>query len=82
MVGNGLPDEARAGRLLLKDYTSGKLTYCEQPPNTHAEVQADAAYTGHDHHDRTQGSSYDPSEGGDRTHFRVCRQWELCFPTS
>ncbi|CAL5227407.1 g10365 [Coccomyxa viridis] len=63
VVGNGLPDEARAGRLLLKDYTSGKLTYCEQPPNTHAEVQADAAYTGHDHHDRTQGSSYDPSEG-------------------
>lgn len=32
VVGLGLPDEARAGRLLLKDYTSGKLTYCERPP--------------------------------------------------
>ena len=27
VVGNGLPDEARAGRLLLKDYTAGKLVH-------------------------------------------------------
>jgi large subunit GTPase 1 len=32
VVGNGLPDEARAGRLLLKDYCSGKLTFYERPP--------------------------------------------------
>lgn len=39
VVGNGLPDEARAGRLLLKDYTSGKLAYCEWPPTTSAAQQ-------------------------------------------
>ncbi len=77
VVGNGLPDEARAGRLLLKDYTAGKLIYCEQPPNTQAEVQADAPYTGHDHHDGSQGSSYDPSEGGTCTHFTVYWQHRL-----
>jgi len=31
-VGAGLPDEVRAGRLLLKDYTSGKLLWCSLPP--------------------------------------------------
>jgi hypothetical protein len=31
-VGGGLPDEARAGRLLLKDYTSGRLLHLEWPP--------------------------------------------------
>jgi large subunit GTPase 1 len=30
--GSGLPDETRTGRQLLKDYTSGKLAYCEWPP--------------------------------------------------
>lgn len=30
--GSGLPDETRTGRQLLKDYTSGKLVYCEWPP--------------------------------------------------
>ena len=30
--GAGLPDETRAGRAILKDYTSGKLLYCEWPP--------------------------------------------------
>lgn len=28
----GLPDEARAGRQILKDYTNGKLLYCKLPP--------------------------------------------------
>lgn len=28
----GLPDEARAGRQILKDYTTGKLLYCKLPP--------------------------------------------------
>ena len=65
VVGNGLPDEARAGRLLLKDYTSGKLIYCEQPPNGREDAQANASHTGHSHHDSSPGSSYDPSEGWD-----------------
>lgn len=28
----GLPDEVRAGRQILKDYTNGKLLYCKLPP--------------------------------------------------
>ena len=31
-VGHGLPDESRAGRQLLKDYTAGKLVHCLMPP--------------------------------------------------
>ena len=31
-AGSGLPDETRAGRAILKDYTSGKLLYCAWPP--------------------------------------------------
>ena len=30
--GSGLPDETRTGRQLLKDYTAGRLAYCEWPP--------------------------------------------------
>ncbi|KAJ2485808.1 hypothetical protein EV174_001503 [Coemansia sp. RSA 2320] len=30
--GEGNPDEARAARVLLKDYVSGKLLYCHAPP--------------------------------------------------
>ena len=30
--GSGLPDVTRTGRQLLKDYTSGKIAYCEWPP--------------------------------------------------
>eukprot|EP00983_Pelagomonas_calceolata_P065354 1148558-Pelagomonas_calceolata.AAC.4 len=43
-VGHGLPDESRAGRQLLKDYTAGKLVHCLMPP-------------GADHED-TQGKDY------------------------
>ena len=43
VVGNGLPDEARAGRLLLRDYTAGKLLYCEWPPPAHAPAARPAA---------------------------------------
>lgn len=32
VVASGLPDEARAARSLLKDFTSGKLLFCEIPP--------------------------------------------------
>lgn len=31
-AGGGLPDEARAGRQILKDYVSGKLLFCRLPP--------------------------------------------------
>jgi large subunit GTPase 1 len=32
--GSGLPDETRAGRQILKEYTSGRLVFCEWPPGT------------------------------------------------
>ncbi|KAJ1841592.1 hypothetical protein LPJ73_006067, partial [Coemansia sp. RSA 2703] len=31
--GEGNPDEARAARVLLKDYVAGKLLYCHPPPS-------------------------------------------------
>ncbi|KAJ2905832.1 uncharacterized protein MKZ38_004080 [Zalerion maritima] len=31
-TGHGTSDESRAARLVLKDYVSGKLLYCEPPP--------------------------------------------------
>ena len=34
---NGLPDETRAGRTILKDYTSGKLVSAEMPPGFEPE---------------------------------------------
>lgn len=34
-AGSGLPDESRAGRQMLKDYTSGKLLNCTLPPGTY-----------------------------------------------
>jgi hypothetical protein len=33
-IGNGLPDEGRAGRQILKDYCAGKLPYFELPPGS------------------------------------------------
>ena len=33
-TGHGTADESRAARLILKDYVSGKLVYCEPPPGT------------------------------------------------
>lgn len=30
----GLPDEVRAGRQILKDYTNGKLLFCKLPPGS------------------------------------------------
>merc|ERR1719221_1590588 len=32
MTAGGRPDQARAARIILKDYVSGKLLYCEAPP--------------------------------------------------
>ena len=37
VVGSGLPDEARAGARILRDYTAGSLLYYEWPPG-HARV--------------------------------------------
>ena len=34
VTGHGNPDEARAARLVLKDYVAGKLIHCELPPGT------------------------------------------------
>jgi len=34
MTSGGRPDQARAARLLLKDYVAGRLLYCEAPPGT------------------------------------------------
>jgi large subunit GTPase 1 len=33
-AGAGLPDEVRAGRQILRDYTNGKLLYCKLPPGS------------------------------------------------
>ena len=44
-VANGLPDEARAGRTLLKDYTAGKLLFAELPPGF--QPQPGVPLTGH-----------------------------------
>lgn len=32
MTAGGRPDQSRAARIILKDYVSGKLLYCEAPP--------------------------------------------------
>ena len=63
VVGNGLPDEARAGRLLLKEYTAGKLVYCNHPPGTCRDEPADTPAEEDGRHDSHPGSSCDPSEG-------------------
>ena len=43
VVGAGLPDEARAGRAILKDFCDGKLLSYEWPPGhiggAHALIQ-------------------------------------------
>ena len=41
-AGGGLPDEARAGRLILKDYTSGRLLHCQLPPGSRPAAWAPA----------------------------------------
>jgi hypothetical protein len=33
MASNGRPDDSRAARVILKDFTSGKLLYCHPPPH-------------------------------------------------
>ena len=37
MTAGGRPDQARAARIILKDYVSGKLLYCEAPPGLQQE---------------------------------------------
>ncbi len=38
VTASGLPDEARAGRKLLKNYVDGILLYCKPPPNSSQEI--------------------------------------------
>ena len=33
----GQPDENKAGRIILKDFQSGKLLYCHEPPGSEHE---------------------------------------------
>lgn len=40
VVANGLPDEARAGRVLLRDYCSGKLVFAYWPPEAYQALAA------------------------------------------
>ena len=64
MVGNGLPDEARAGRLLLKDYTAGKLVHCEEPPREPAHAgAADEGEQEQEHPDTQPHSGHSPLQG-------------------
>lgn len=37
MTGRGLPDEAKAAKLMLKDFVNGKLLYVKLPPNYEGE---------------------------------------------
>jgi hypothetical protein len=68
VVGNGLPDEARAGRLLLKDYTDGRLLHCEHPPSQEpsscAEDAASASSSGDGSEDEEEDPGEQPSAAG------------------
>lgn len=39
--GSGLPDQTRSARALLKDYTAGRLVYCEWPPGKRRQCPLD-----------------------------------------
>lgn len=43
VTGNGLPDQFKAGKMLLKDYVSGKLVYCHLPPGQSAMLEPEAS---------------------------------------
>ena len=76
VVGNGLPDEARAGRLLLKDYTAGKLVHCEEPPRDAARAgAADEGEQEHEHPNTQLHSSHSPSEGVIRSSTTGVHPW-------
>lgn len=38
MTGRGLPNEAQAARLVLKDYVNGKLLFCHLRPDYDKEI--------------------------------------------
>lgn len=40
----GLPDETRAGRLILKDFVSGRLLYCFEPPAEGAASERESGF--------------------------------------
>jgi len=68
-AGGGLPDETRAGRAILKDYTSGKLLFCEWPPGeAPARTEADSeddAESGDDRFDDADEDEDEDEEGSD-----------------
>ena len=82
-AGAGLPDESRAGRVILRDYTNGKLVYCMLPPGGDApswvpsgndagnEIRAASARQLDDFTDEETGSGassdIDETASGDRT---------------
>ncbi|CAG9314909.1 unnamed protein product [Blepharisma stoltei] len=41
-IGSGLPDESKAGKIVLKDYVNGKLLYCHLPPGFETELEPEA----------------------------------------
>ena len=44
--GAGVPNEAVAARYILKDYTNGKLLYCQLRPDYDASKHGDVAQSG------------------------------------
>jgi large subunit GTPase 1 len=41
-TGNGLPDEVKAGKMVLKDYVNGKIPFSHQPPGSEEDVEEEA----------------------------------------
>jgi len=37
MTRHGIPDQSRAGKFILEDFVSGKILYCQSPPNCSTE---------------------------------------------
>ena len=75
-AGAGLPDESRAGRVILRDYTNGKLVYCTLPPggptsswvptgDDGSSGKAGAASSSHQHNNRDEQTDSDASSGID-----------------
>lgn len=38
-TGNGLPDEVKAGKMVLKDYVNGRILYVHKPPGTVENIE-------------------------------------------
>jgi large subunit GTPase 1 len=61
--GAGLPDETRAGRAILKDYTSGKLLFYEWPPGVAVPEREEEEWeTDGDDDDEAPGAACRPDD--------------------